>query len=198
VHSPSLLDDINVKGKAMFLFDLLFGKKDAATSAREPAIVNTPPPTPTARAGNAPGTYINHDADLILSLKEDHQKLLKTFQSISAASFAGELGKVQSLLGQFQTLIQDHLLKENVRLYVYLEHQLKNDPVSHQMMHGFRHEMDGIGRVVVGFLEKYKAIGQHPDLADSFSTDLRTIGEALVARIKREEDILYPMYSAPK
>lgn len=181
----------------MFLFDLLFGKKDSAAPARAPATVNTPP-TPEAKTGQAPGTYISHDADLILSLKEDHQKLLKTFQSISAASLASELGKVQSLLGQFQTLIQDHLLKENVRLYVYLEHLLANDPVSHQMMHGFRHEMDGIGRVVVGFLEKYKSIGQHPELAESFSTDLRGIGEALVARIKREEDLLYPMYSAPR
>jgi len=182
----------------MFLFDLLFGsKKAAATPAREPAIASTPPPAPGARSVNAPGTYIHHDANLIVSLKDDHQKLLKTFQAIGAASFAGELGKVQSLLGQFQTLIQDHLLKENVRLYVYLEHLLANDLVSHQMMHGFRHEMDGIGRVVVGFLEKYKSIGEHPELADSFATDLRGIGEALVARIKREEDILYPMYSAP-
>jgi hypothetical protein len=64
-------------------------------------------------------------------------------------------------------------------------------------MHGFRHEMDDIGRAVVGFLEKYKEIGQHPELARPFSTDLAAIGEALVARIKREEEILYPMYSAP-
>lgn len=182
----------------MFLFDLLFGKKEtAATPARAPATVNTPPPAPEAKAGQAPGTYISHDADLIASLKDDHQKLLKTFQSIGAASFAGELGKVQNLLGQFQTMIMDHLLKENVRLYVYLEHLLANDSVSHQMMHGFRHEMDGIGRVVVGFLKKYKTISQHPELAESFPADLQGIGEALVARIKREEDILYPMYSAP-
>lgn len=182
----------------MFLFDLLFGKKEtAAAPAREPAIVNARAPVAEPKTVNAPGTHIHHDADLIVSLKDDHQKLLRTFQAIGAASFAGELGKVQSLLGQFQTMIMDHLLKENVRLYVYLEHLLANDPVSHQMMHGFRHEMDGIGRVVVGFLEKYKTISQHPELADTFATDLRAIGEALVARIKREEDILYPMYSAP-
>ncbi len=182
----------------MFLFDLLFGgKKTVAAPAREPAVSNNPAPAPKGKAVNAPGTHIHHDADLIGSLMEDHQKLLKTFQAIGAASFAGELTKVQSLLAQFQTMIMDHLLKENVRLYVYLEHLLANDSVSHQMMHGFRHEMDGIGRVVVGFLEKYKTIGQHPELAESFSTDLRGIGEALVARIKREEDILYPMYSAP-
>lgn len=65
------------------------------------------------------------------------------------------------------------------------------------MMHGFRHEMDGIGRAVVGFLDKYQKIGSQPELAEQFATDLRGIGEALVARIKREEDLLYPMYSAP-
>lgn len=182
----------------MFLFDLLFGnKKTAAPAAREPVIVNVPAPAPGTKAANAPGTQINHDANLIASLKDDHQKLLRTFQAIGAASFAGEMLKVQGLLGQFQTMIMDHLLKENVRLYVYLEHLLANDPVSHQMMHGFRHEMDGIGRVVVSFLEKYKAIGEHPELGEAFATDLRGIGEALVARIKREEDILYPMYSPP-
>lgn len=182
----------------MFLFDLLFGnKKTAAMPAREPVINTAAPPAPAGKLVNAPGTHIHHDAELIVSLKDDHQRLLKTFQAIGAASFAGELPKVQSLLGQFQTMIMDHLLKENVRLYVYLEHVLANDPTSRQMMHGFRHEMDVIGRAVVGFLQKYKAIGTQPELAGSFSTDLSGIGEALVARIKREEDILYPMYSAP-
>ena len=182
----------------MFLFDLLFGKKKPQGVDVPQAAVATPASRPAAQsAGSAPGTSIHHDADLIASLKSDHQRLLASFQAIAAASLAGNLTVVQNLLGQFQTMLMDHLLKENVRLYVYLEHLLKDDPVSHEMMHGFRHEMDAIGRVVVGFLGKYKEIGGHPELAAAFSTDLKAIGEALVARIKREEDILYPMYSAP-
>lgn len=180
----------------MFLFDLLFGnKKNAAAATREAAVV--PPVGAVETAASAPRTSIHHDPELISGLKADHGKLLRTFQSIAAASVAGEFKTVQDLLGQFQSMIQDHLLKENVRLYVYLEHQLENDPVSHQMMHGFRHEMDGIGRVVVSFLAKYRTISQHPELAASFPADLHGIGEALVARIKREEDVLYPMYSPP-
>jgi hypothetical protein len=62
-------------------------------------------------------------------------------------------------------------------------------------MHEFRHEMDGIGRVVVGFLTKYREIGIHPELAGEFSKDFTAIGEALVGRIRREEDTLYPMYA---
>lgn len=183
----------------MFLFDLLFGKKQASGFAAPPppAPSRMAAAAPAAPLASAPGTSIHHDADLVAGLKSDHQRLLTTFQSIAAASMSGNLPVVQNLLGQFQTMLMDHLLKENVRLYVYLEHLLKDDPVSHEMMHGFRHEMDAIGRVVVGFLGKYKDIGSHPELAASFATDLKGIGEALVARIKREEDILYPMYAAP-
>ena len=175
----------------MFFFDLLFGKqKNAAPPIREPAIAAAS--VPAAEVASAPGTHIHHDPVLIVSLKEDHRRLLTSFRSITAASVAGELVAVQDHLSQFQTMIMDHLLKENVRLYVYLEHLLQNDPVSHEMMHGFRHEMDGIGRVVVGFLTKYKAIASQPELAAAFSTDLKGIGQPLLPRTNREEDILYP------
>lgn len=169
----------------MFLFDLLFGKdkgKEREGGAARPAV-------------NAPGTGIRHDPQLIEGLKEDHRLLLEIFGAIDAARKSGELMTVQSRLDQFRMALQDHLLKENVRLYVYLEHQLANDPTSHEMMHGFRREMDAIGKVVVGFLAKYREIGIHPELADAFAADLAAIGQALGGRIRREEDTLYPMYA---
>jgi len=181
----------------MFLFDLLFGKKKDAGAQTPAPSSPAASATPAAAAASAPGTHIHHDPALIASLKDDHRKLLAAFHAIAAATTLNDFVRVQKLLGEFQTLLTDHLLKENVRLYVYLEHLLQDDPVSHEMMHGFRHEMDGIGRAVVGFLGKYRSIGSQPELAAGFPDDLKGIGEALVARIKREEDILYPMYSAP-
>lgn len=176
----------------MFLFDLLFGnkKKDGPPSG-----AGTLPKAQSA--ANAPGTQIHHDPRLIEALKEDHLLLLDIFKAIDSARQQGDLMTVQTRLNQFRIVIQDHLLKENVRLYVYLEHLLAGDPTSHELMHGFRHEMDGIGRAVVGFLTRYKEIGLHPEAAGKFATDLAAIGEALVARIRREEDTLYPMYSPP-
>jgi len=182
----------------MFLFEMLFGKKNA------PATVATSSPfTPAAGAArpqpkpSAPGTGIHHDARLIEALKEDHRLLLDIYRAIDAARREENLLTVQTRLGQFRMVLQDHLLKENVRLYVYLEHVLQGDPTSHQLMHEFRHEMDDIGRVVVGFLTKYREIGLHPELATEFGKDFAAIGEALVARIRREEDTLYPMYAPP-
>ena len=178
----------------MFLFDLLFGSK-RNVPVRVPVMAAAE--VPLDKGVSAPGTRIHYDSELITSLKDDHGALLSNFTAIVAAEKAGDLLTVQNLLGQFQTMIQDHLLKENVRLYVYLEHLLENDLVSHKMMHDFRHEMDSIGRAVVGFLTKYRQISVRPELAATFATDLGGIGEALVARIKREEGILYPMYSPP-
>jgi iron-sulfur cluster repair protein YtfE (RIC family) len=176
----------------MFFFDMLFGKKAAPTPgfpASSPGVAAAKPQTA------APGTGIRHDPRLIEALKEDHRMLLDIYTAIDAARRAGDLLGVQTRLGQFRMVLQDHLLKENIRLYVYLEHVLQGDAVSHELMHEFRHEMDGIGRVVVSFLGKYRDIGVHPELAGEFAKDLAAIGEALVARIRREEDTLYPMYA---
>jgi hypothetical protein len=177
----------------MFLFDKLFGKK--AETAPGQAAAATAGAAAAKPQASAPGTAIHHDPRLIASLKEDHRLLLDIYKAVDAARVEGDLVSVQTRLGQFRMVLQDHLLKENVRLYVYLEHVLQGDPVSHQLMHEFRHEMDGIGRVVVGFLGKYKEIGIHPELAADFGKDFAAIGEALVARIRREEDTLYPMYA---
>ena len=168
----------------MFLLDVLFGKSESKGTQGH-----------TARPGSyAPGTAIGHDPKLVAALKEDNRVLLGIFGAIDAAQKAGDLLTAQARLEQFRMALQDHLLKENVRLYVYLEHLLANDPTSHELMHGFRHDMDAIGKVVVGFLGKYQQIGAHPELASEFSKDMAAIGQALSGRIKREEDTLYPMY----
>lgn len=177
----------------MFLFDFLFGsRKNGGAKTRE-----AEPATAPAVEVSAPGTSIHFDPNLITGLKDDHQLLLEVFTATAGAAQIGDLAEVQKRLGYFRTLLTDHLLKENVRLYIYLEHLLQKDAISHQLVHEFRHEMDVIGRVVVSFLGKYKEIASQPELATAFATDLAAIGEALVARIKREEETLYPMYCAP-
>ncbi len=176
----------------MFLFDMLFGRK-----ARPASVVAKPVAPVIEPAARAPGTAINHDPHLIEHLQDDHRRMLDLFGSIIEASRSGKLADAQELLERFRSAIMDHLLKENVRLYIYLEHVLVDDPVAHELMHGFRREMDAIGRVVVDFLGKYKSIASRPDLAAAFAADLAGIGGALAARIHREEETLYPMYEPP-
>lgn len=174
----------------MFLLDLLFGKKNRAHAA-------APSSAPPRESAHAPGTAIHHDPGLVESLRSEHTLLLEIFRAIDAAAGMGDLAEVEQRLRQFGTVLTGHLLKENVRLYVYLEHLLTEDGAKHRLVHEFRHEMDRIGRTVVAFLDKYKSIASEPALHASFSRDLLMVGEALSARIRREEANLYPMYQPP-
>ncbi len=170
----------------MFLLDLLFGR---GKSERDEGGGKA-----HAQESCAPGTSIHHDPRLIAALKEDHELLLEIFHAVDKARKAGDLLTAQTHLDRFRLVLHGHLIKENVRLYVYLEHLLAGDPARQELMHGFRRDMDAIGKVVVAFLGKYKQIGAHPELAAEFGTDLAAIGKALVGRIQREEKTLYPMY----
>lgn len=143
---------------------------------------------------SAPGTEIRFNPNLIEKLTSDHQKLLGIFGEINAAFSAANYSLVKTKLQEFKRGFMDHILVENVSLYVYMKNSLDGDDMNMDLVKGFRSEMDEIGKVVRAFIMKYETIGVDEDLAASFGTDLSGIGEALVARIEREEGTLYPLY----
>lgn len=174
------------------MFGFLFGRKKEESSgvAAAPSEI----PQKPAPQGAAPGTHIPYSPGLIEELKDDHQMLLKIFGDIRAAHAAGNFSGVAPLLEKFRSALAGHLLKENVRFYIYLEHALEKDESSHALVHQFRHEMDGIGKAVLAFLDRYRNIGSDAALAVSFGADLASVGKVLVARISNEESTLYPLY----
>ena len=172
----------------MFL-DFLFGKKEL-----KPQAAPAPLPPIEAYRAPAPGTSIGYSPDLVPHLEADHVKLAEIFTAIGRAFNAGDLALTVRHMTHFRTVIQAHLLTENVRLYIYLEHALAQDAASHALIHEFRHEMDGIGKAVLAFLGKYRDLDTQPNLAVSFNSDLNAVGKVLVERIQREESTLYPLY----
>ncbi|MBV2263937.1 MAG: hemerythrin domain-containing protein [Thauera sp.] len=182
----------------MFLLDWLFGKHQGkAEAARPSAAAPAPEPAHSMEDSEsfAPGTSIRYSAGLVERLVRDHHLMLERFGAIREAAHAGRFDEVVPLLERFRVDLHAHLLVENVRLYVYLEHTLADDPVSHALMHEFRHDMDEIGKKVIAFLARYVRLGEDPALATSFAADLERVGAVLVDRIQREEDTLYPLYA---
>lgn len=167
------------------MFGFLFGKKQE----------KMPEPAPAAASKFAPGTTIAYDANLVASMMADHRALFNIYGAVLQRFSAGDYRGVAQQLEQFRVAVQGHLLKENVKLYIYLEHQFASDQATHSLIKGFRSEMDAIGKVLVDFLNKYKHIEVNPALATSFKQDMEQIGTALTDRISREESILYPLYS---
>lgn len=142
----------------------------------------------------APGTQIRFNPNLIDKLEDDHQSLLAIFGELSAAITAANYPLATEKLTEFKRGFLDHILVENVSLYVYMKSSFKDDEGNIGLVQEFRSEMDGIGKAVRTFILKYETIGIDKDVASSFAEELGGIGEALVARIQREEGTLYPLY----
>ncbi|HEC05443.1 MAG TPA: hemerythrin domain-containing protein [Thiolapillus brandeum] len=150
------------------------------------------------RKGRAPGTEIYYHSELVPELLDDHKQLLKLFTEIGQEYAAERFTQLPLLLRDFGTLLREHLLKENVKLYIYLKHTLADDPESAALTQGFRSEMHGINRTVTRFLSHYILDEWDEQRRKQFGADLDAIGKVLVKRIETEESVLYPLYQPPK
>lgn len=147
----------------------------------------------------APGTKLHYDQNLIPQFLSDHRKLLSIFGDIIAAMKQKNAGLVKEKMSIFGDELNGHLLKENIRFYVYLQHNLKNDPESIAIMHEFRKEMQHIGKAVVDFLRKYTEESDWSDAVwQNFQQEISGIGKVLTKRIQTEENTLYPLYLPPQ
>jgi hypothetical protein len=173
------------------LFILLFGNPEPAPTVAPPTVA----PPVVSEQPVAPGTRIRFHPQLVAKLTGEHRLLLSLFGETSNAAAQGNVVVAAERLEAFRVALQGHLLTENIRLYVYLQHMWADDPSSYDLIHDFRHEMDGIGKAVMGFLTTYKELGKSPELLKAFVHDLSGIGKVLLSRIEREESTLYPLYS---
>jgi len=142
-------------------------------------------------------TNISYKPQLIENLKADHLNLLDIYNDIKLASENNDFKTVEDYLIIFRNELEDHLLKENINLYIYLSHLLKNDPSNSGVIAGFRKEMDAIASIVLKFLVKYESIVTDEDLQEGFAKEFGVIGEVLGTRIQREESTLYTLYAKP-
>jgi len=143
----------------------------------------------------APGTEIRYSPTLIDELKNDHQQLLGLYMSIKAAFDKGDYASVSEQLNEFRFGLHSHLLTENVRLYIYVSRMMEQDEANYSTIRSFRQEMEGVGKTALRLLKKYEAININKELAPPFAEDFAAIGSILTERIKKEESILYPLYS---
>lgn len=138
---------------------------------------------------------IGFDPALIGDLISDHSELVTIFGKVWSEGYeAKQYSKIASYLTEFKGLFQSHLLKENVKFYVYLEQTLGEDPHSLGVVRDFRKDMNGIANAVVGFCKKYIETELNEINVEQFVEDYQGIGEALVRRVKLEEQDLYSLY----
>jgi hypothetical protein len=163
-----------------------FSKKSSSPETKE---------QPAQQYASAPGSEIRYSPTLVDELKGDHKSLLALYMAIKADFDRGDYKAVSVKLNEFRVGLQGHLLTENVRFYIYIDRVHGKDDMNAELIRGVRREMDGLGRAALNFLQKYEMIGVDKELASAFATDFAAIGAVLTERIKKEESVLYPLYT---
>ncbi|MGE0081204.1 MAG: hemerythrin domain-containing protein [Thiohalomonadaceae bacterium] len=144
----------------------------------------------------APGTEIRYSPTLVDELKNEHQKLFASYVSIKTHFERNDFASVSQLLNDFRFDLHNHLINENVRLYIYLSRITSHDQETFAMVRKFRQEMEGIGKTALRLLKKYEALDIDQELSEAFAKDFAAIGAILTERVKNEEDVLYPLYKS--
>jgi hypothetical protein len=142
----------------------------------------------------APGTEIRYNPALIMKLTQQHARLLDMHRNVQNAVRAAQYQQALLLLRTFRAEFEDHLLEEKIRLYIYLDRTLGRHEVNGQFVRDSRRDMEGIGRSVMDFLRKVETDGLDATTADEFERGFNMLGTVLGARVKHEEESLYPLY----
>lgn len=153
-------------------------------------------PAPELAQAPKPGaTTIAYDPNLIAALEADHSKLVELYGKMWDEGFEKKnYVKLARILAEFKSLFQGHLLKENVRFYVYLEQSLGKDNHTLAVVKEFRTDMNDIANAVIGFCKRYSKGAFTAAMEAQFKKDYTAVGEALTRRVQSEERDLYSLY----
>lgn len=157
---------------------------------------SAPIPTPSLPERRAPGTRIGYDPLLLQRLRADQQRMLELFTQTQALLNSRDYSGVYRKLSELRIVLQDHLMIANVKFYVYLSRLFANDQAKSATINDCRREMLANSRQLMDFLRTYTAVRLDDTLAETFQIDLLVIGSVLVQRIEREQNTLFPLYTA--
>lgn len=152
--------------------------------------------TPTASVA-APDIPIAYKPVLVEELQREHRELLHLYKNLVGAHQRGDFDAAVAHLKRFTYALRAHLLKENLHLYVYLKHALREDSESSALMASMRVEMGKVGRVLNDFVTRYTSSPWDQEVRESLKGELDKIAQVLAIRIEQEEEVLYPMYMHP-
>lgn len=141
-------------------------------------------------------TPVAYYPDLISELHADHKALLKIIEMTRKAIDGREFGQAQVLLQEFKSRLLEHVSQENLKLYVYLQSSLRDDPPAYQKMRELRKEMDSILIAMLAFFKDYEFVGEDVKAQGNLQADFKQVSANYLKRLLTEERYLFPLYKA--
>lgn len=125
---------------------------------------------------------------LIEQLEEEHKDILKILEKIKE-NFSKK-DQVLELLKEFNIILQEHLQKEDIDLYPFLEAEAKYNSELRNTMNVFADGLMNLG----AFIKSFLSYSPQEINSLSWNRDFGKLYSNLKTRIRREENILYPYY----
>lgn len=153
--------------------------------------------TMTPSKNNMPRVNITYSPTLVPELINEHHGMLKHLATLLASFERKELSTTVRLLEQFKNETVEHVYKETVKLYLYLQYALVDRPDEFAEMHRFRKGMDHIVADTMNFIEQYETLETDVQQQKSFKAEMETLRDRWLERVEVEEKALFPMYQPP-
>ena len=125
---------------------------------------------------------------LIQELKEHHIHLLSILKLAKINGFATL--ETRELLRSARMTLLDHLRKEDLELYPVLHTAAMNNPAIKETLDTFAKDMAETLKVAHGFFKKWDQGGTDHDLSKEFGL----LQAKLISLIRREEELIFPLY----
>ncbi len=139
---------------------------------------------------------IAYDDTLIDSLERQHEVLVENFGTALKTGFESQdFTLLCTQLSEFKVLLQNHIIKENVKLFCYLEQQMKSNSKSLTSMRKFRKEVNYWSNALINFCKKYEQPIDVFFSQDSFKDEYQAVGKALIHRVQLVETGMYARYA---
>ena len=136
-----------------------------------------------------------YDPTLIETLEEDHKQLFVLFNQVLDVARNNKFITLQLGLVEFATAFTTHIELEDEKLYGYLTMLASNkSELEQKIVSDYSQEMKNISISIFKLLNFSHSSPITKHNVSKFIEDFEKIGELLMDRIEREENILYPIY----
>lgn len=142
------------------------------------------------------GAKIAYYPNLVDEFKEEHAQLFSLYAEIVTNYEGNQMARVSSNLKEFKRVLVDHLMKENILLYIFLKYLYVENIEYKNFAYKMQKEMTTIGDSVFDFIQR--ATSESFEYNSEFKSELDGIGAALVERVELEESSLYSLYVHPE
>jgi len=174
----------------------LFGALSGSATTAPAPLQRTSSPAPLVSAARVSmGRGPCFDPVLIPSLVSDHIALLALLKRAATAAALDDAASARRALLKFHSLLGDHLLVENTRLYLYIRSAPQARASGQaQLSRAFQIEMNQIAKSATLLVDHYTTQDRSL-LGPAFMVDVDSLRQTLAARFTREESTLHPLYA---